>query len=131
MGALWTMSEIDIREGEKRLRQISFCGIDCNECPAFLATQEDNDEERVKIAELWSCKYNSDIKPEDINCDGCLSEGGRRFNYCRVCEVRTCCQERHIKNCACCDEYACEKLSPIFEVASHTRITLDEIRKNL
>jgi hypothetical protein len=49
---------------------ISFCGLTCTECPAFLATQKDDDQERDKVAKLWSKEYHSDIKPEDINCAG-------------------------------------------------------------
>jgi hypothetical protein len=31
---------------------ISFCGLTCTECPAFLATQKDDDQEREKVAKL-------------------------------------------------------------------------------
>ena len=113
------------------MEQIGFCGMACNECPAFLATKKDDDGERKKVAETWSKQYNADIKAEDVNCDGCLSEGKRLFFHCNVCEVRTCVQERNLKNCAYCDEYACEKLSPIFEVAPNTKNTLDQIRRSL
>ena len=57
-----------------------------NECSAFLATQK-NDEDEIKkvaeikkFAEMWSKQYNADIKAEDVNCDGCLSEGKRLFS---------------------------------------------------
>ena len=30
-------------------KMIAFCGIVCTECPAFLATQKDDDKERRKI----------------------------------------------------------------------------------
>jgi hypothetical protein len=112
------------------MEQISFCGMICNECTAFLATQKNDDDERKKVAEIWSKQYNADIKAENINCDGCLSEGKRFFSHCNVCEVRKCGRERNLKNCAYCNEYACEKLSPIFEVAPNNKNTLDQIRKN-
>ncbi len=53
-------------------KMIAFCGIVCTECPAFLATQKDDHNERMKVAELWSKEFKAEIKPEDINCDGCL-----------------------------------------------------------
>jgi len=112
------------------MEQISFCGMACNECPAFLATQKNDDDERKKVAEIWSKQYNADIKVEDVNCDRCLSEGKRLFFHCNVCELRKCGRERNLKNCAYCNEYACEKLSPIFEVAPNNKNTLDQIRKN-
>ncbi len=78
-------------------KMIAFCGIVCTECPAFLATQKDDDNERRKVAEMWSKKKKRQIKPEDIDCDGCLSESGRLFAYCRVCEKRKCGLERGVK----------------------------------
>lgn len=110
---------------------IAFCGIVCSGCPAHLATINDDDNERKKIAELWSRLYNSDIKPEDINCDGCLSEGGTIFNYCKVCEIRKCGQEKGLKNCAYCDEYICEKLDGFFKIAPDGKAILDKIREGL
>ena len=62
-------------------KMIAICGTVCSECPALLATQKDDDAERKRIAEAWSKQYNADIKPEDINCDGCMSGGKRLFFY--------------------------------------------------
>jgi len=55
-------------------KMIAFCGLTCTECLAFIATRKDDDKERQKVAKVWSKEFNSDIKPEDINCDGCLEE---------------------------------------------------------
>lgn len=112
-------------------KMIAFCGMNCTECPAFLATQKDDDEGRKKTAELWSKQYNADIRPEDINCEGCLSEGGKIFSHCKVCEIRKCGQEKGLKNCAYCGEYVCERLSNFFKIAPEGKITLDEIKKDL
>jgi hypothetical protein len=108
---------------------IGFCGIVCDECPALLATQKNDDNERKRVAEQWSRQYSADIKPEDVNCDGCLSESGRLFGYCKVCEIRKCGREKRVKNCAYCDEYACEKLNQFFVMAPNAKVTLEEIRK--
>lgn len=110
-------------------RMIAFCGTVCTECPAFLATERDDDDGRKKTAELWSKQYNADIKPEDINCKGCISEGGLIFGYCNVCEIRECGREHGLRNCAYCDEYVCEKLDKFFEIAPEGKATLDEIKK--
>ncbi len=112
-------------------KMIAFCGTVCTECPAFLATKTDDADERKKIAELWAKQYNADIKPEDINGEGCMAEGGEIFGYCNVCEIRKCGQEKSLKNCAYCDEYVCEKLNKFFEIAPDGRATLDEIKKGL
>ena len=110
---------------------IAFCGLNCTECPAFMATRKDDNKEREKVAKVWSKEFKCDIKPEAINCDGCLEESGRLFSHCKVCEIRKCGQEKEVKNCASCDDYACEKLIKFFDIAPKTKITLSEIRKNL
>ena len=110
---------------------ISFCGTVCSECPAFLATKNNDNNERKKISELWSKQYDADIKPEDINCEGCTSKTGKKFNYCNVCEIRKCGQGKEVKNCAYCSEYICEKLKKFFEIAPEGKATLDEIKNEL
>jgi len=32
-------------------KMIAFCGLNCTECPAFIATRKDDDEERKKVSE--------------------------------------------------------------------------------
>ncbi len=108
---------------------ISFCGTVCSECPAFLATKNNDDNERKKIAGLWSKRYDAEIKPEDINCEGCMSETEIKFNYCNVCEIRKCAEGRDVKNCGCCSEYVCDKLDSFFKVAPESKATLDEIKR--
>lgn len=110
---------------------IAYCGITCSECPAFIATKNNDDAKRKETAELWSKKYNHDMKTEDINCDGCLTETGRIIGYGAFCEIRKCGQERGVENCAYCGDYACEKLEKFFEMAPMFRDTLDEIKKGL
>ena len=78
-------------------KMIAFCGSDCHNCEAFLATRDDDDKKRAEIAQIWSKQYHTDIKPEDINCEGCKSVDGRRFNYCNVCEIRKCGMERDVE----------------------------------
>jgi 2,4-dienoyl-CoA reductase-like NADH-dependent reductase (Old Yellow Enzyme family) len=108
---------------------IAFCGLICTECPAYLATREDSDEKRKSVAALWSEQFKSGIKPEEINCDGCLSGGGRLFSHCHVCEIRKCGQEKQIENCAYCDDYPCRKVRFVVDVIPEARDTLATIRK--
>ncbi|MEW6261671.1 MAG: DUF3795 domain-containing protein [Thermodesulfobacteriota bacterium] len=108
---------------------ISCCGLFCHECPAFLATVNDDAAARAKTAEEWSRLYRSDFKPEDINCRGCRSEGQVLFNYCRVCEIRRCVLERGMENCGRCPDYACERLTGFFQMAPEARTNLERIRK--
>jgi hypothetical protein len=112
-------------------KMIGFCGINCAECPTFIATQKDDDEERKKVAETWSKEYGADLKLEDINCDGCQTRNGREFGHTKICEIRKCGLEKDVKNCAHCEEYQCEKLDKFFKEAPICKDLLEEIRKGL
>ena len=110
---------------------VGVCGLTCTECPAYQATQKDDDEERKRVAEMWSKQYGAEIKPEDINCDGCTVLDGKHFGYCSQCEIRACGLGRKIENCAHCPEYACEKLGKFFGMAPQAKETLDGIKAGL
>jgi hypothetical protein len=107
---------------------VAFCGLDCYECRGFLATKENDDQKRAKVAQEWSKLFKVEIKPEDINCEGCLSDGGRVFNYCKVCEIRKCGKEKDLKNCGYCGEYPCRKLNFIFNNAPDAKNRLNKIK---
>ena len=106
---------------------IAFCGLNCHKCGAFLATKENDDRKRATVAQEWSRLFKVEIKPEDINCDGCLSNGERIFNYCKVCEIRKCGEGKGLKNCGYCSEYPCHKLDFILSNAPDTKNRLDKI----
>ncbi len=112
-------------------KMTAFCGIVCSECAAFIATHKNDDGERKKVAEEWSKEFKADLKPEDINCDGCLATSENLFSHTKVCEIRKCALEKGVKNCAYCDEYICDKLNSFFKSAPEAKKNLEEIRKNL
>jgi hypothetical protein len=47
---------------------IGYCGLGCVECKAFIATKNDDNTLRAKVAEEWAKLNNAPIKPEHINC---------------------------------------------------------------
>jgi hypothetical protein len=110
---------------------IAYCGIICSDCPTFIATKMNNDAERKRVAELWTKEYGQAFKPEDINCDGCLTKGTPVINYTKICEIRKCGQQRNVKNCAYCDDYKCEKISKLHAQAPTAKEALDQTRRNL
>jgi hypothetical protein len=107
---------------------VGYCGIVCSGCPVLIATQRNDDAERRRVAELFTRQYGREYKPEDINCDGCISDSPCIFHYCNVCEIRKCGREKNIKNCAFCTDYPCERLSKLFAEYSKAKETLDKIR---
>lgn len=107
--------------------KLAYCGLDCAECDAYIATQENSDSQRAKVAENWSKMFGGNITPEEINCNGCQSD--KLFSHCKVCEIRKCGMEKELKNCAYCDDYICEKLSKFYELESKGKRILDEIRE--
>lgn len=109
---------------------VAYCGIVCTECPAYLATQDNDADELKRVAEMWSSE-ELQLKPEDIVCDGCLPGHARYALFCSDCEARACAMARQLDNCAHCDDYACEKLARIFEMVPDAKTKLDGIRTGL
>jgi hypothetical protein len=107
---------------------LSCCGLNCSKCEAYLATQADNDEMRAGVAKEWSERYNADIKTEHINCNGCRSDGSKFFYCSDICELRKCCLEKKLDNCAACNMYACDKLEAFFRLAPEAQAALDALR---
>ncbi len=111
-------------------KMIAFCGITCTECPAFIATQEDDDSKRKQVAEEWSKAYNNEIKPEQINCNGCLPGQGIHQQL-HICEIRKCGIQRQVQNCAHCVDYKCEKLAKFLENIPEANNTLEKLHNEL
>ena len=107
---------------------IACCGLVCTECPTFIATRNDDDAARAKTAEFYKKTYNFDFKPEEINCDGCLSTGGTHLGYCQTCEIRTCCFQKGLDNCVACEEQPCEKLTKFHDFSPYAKACFDRLR---
>ena len=110
---------------------IAYCGLVCTECPAYIATQNDDQAALKRVAEQWSEQWNADIKPEYCVCDGCLATSERLCGYCADCKIRACGIEKKVRNCAHCSNYACEELEKFFGFAPEARATLEKIRQRL
>ena len=108
---------------------IACCGIDCGTCPAYIATQNDDDALRTETAAKWTELYKAERKVADINCDGCPGDSGRLFVYCGACEVRCCAREKKVASCAVCPEYSCARLDTFCALMPTARKLLEGLRK--
>jgi hypothetical protein len=110
---------------------IAYCGLDCHQCGAYLATLADNDDQRRDVAVAWSEEYDAELLMEDINCLGCLTDGEVLFHHCQVCEIRQCGQKMDIPNCAYCQEFPCSLLGDFFVFVPEAKERLIQIRRAL
>ena len=93
---------------------IAYCGLDCEGCDARIATANNDDALREKVAKLWSELNGVPITPDMIFCDGCRMNG-RKTPYCKsLCPIRQCALGRGFETCGDCpDMGGCEKLGAI------------------
>lgn len=111
-----------------QIEQIAPCGIDCNNCDAYIATLTGNTELRLKLAENYLAQYYKEIDPETLYCDACSSEG-RHIGFCAECEIRACAFGKGYSTCAECSEFPCEKGSFIWTESSKSRAKLEELKQ--
>ncbi len=93
---------------------IAYCGLDCEACEARLATVNNDDALRRKVAEEWSRLNGVEITPEMIHCSGCRVPGVKT-PYCdSLCPIRQCAMHRQAETCGDCAEInSCEKVGII------------------
>ena len=84
------------------------CGYRCDLCLAYKPNVERNPANRQKLSDGWHQYFGFRIPPEEICCDGCMSENPEQID--QECPVRPCVIEKGIENCAACEQYICEKL---------------------
>ncbi|UCD53022.1 MAG: DUF3795 domain-containing protein [Phycisphaerales bacterium] len=78
---------------------VAYCCLECDKCDAYIATQNNDDVLRAKVAAEWK------MAAEQIHCNGCKS-GAALFN----CEAKKCAIARNLPTCAHCDDFpTCDK----------------------
>lgn len=106
-----TSTDSSIQEGLRMERNIAYCGLDCHKCYAYIATVNDDDDLRKKVAEEWSELNNVEITPEMINCVGCRADGVKTPFCQSMCEIRKCGMEKGYETCGDCSELdSCKKV---------------------
>lgn len=111
--------------------KISLCGLDCSICPAFIAYKTNDQSLRIATAKKWAEEYHApDIKPEEINCTGCLSTKKPIYKHCLECGIRLCGLIKKVTNCGQCVDYdTCPKIVGLHKLVPHAKPACDAIRK--
>ena len=93
---------------------IAYCGLDCEKCDARIATLNNDNELRGKVAKLWTELNGVEITPDMINCEGCRVDGVKT-PYCDfLCPIRQCATEKKYATCGDCAEMEnCEKVGMV------------------
>ena len=86
------------------------CGFRCDLCLAYRPNIEKNPSNRQKLSEGWFKYFGFRLPPEQIACDGCMSDNPNPRLLDLDCPVRPCVIERGLDNCSQCERYLCEKL---------------------
>ncbi len=95
-------------------KYIAYCGLDCETCDARIATINNDEELRKKVAAEWSKLNGVEITPAMINCVGCRVDG-IKTPYCEsMCPIRLCAMEKQIETCGSCPEIEeCKKVKMV------------------
>ena len=112
-------------------RILAICGIVCNECEGYVATQANDEAAKERVVQHWREEYhNPSMDVAYVTCDGCLAFDGRLGGHCLECQIRQCGLARGVANCAYCPDYACDKVEGLLKYVPAARATLDEIRSS-
>lgn len=88
------------------------CGLDCFNCPLFLAKENDKIREYVAKA--------TGLPIEKAFCNGCNPQKGIMYQFGKTepCNVYKCITAKGIDMCSDCDEFPCDHLHPFADKAS-------------
>ena len=87
---------------------LSYCGMRCDLCLAYLPNVTAHPENRQSLSDGWHQYFGFHIPPEEIHCHGCRSTAKETLD--KDCPVRPCAIERELEHCAQCDDYSCDRL---------------------
>ena len=95
-------------------KMIAYCGLDCEKCEARLATTNNDNGLRKKVADKWSKLNSITITPEMINCDGCRIDGKKTVFCDKLCPIRQCAMNKKYETCGDCNEMkTCKKVAMV------------------
>lgn len=86
------------------------CGLDCFNCPAYLANK--HQELRETISKMFG------IPIQKASCNGCRNQGGKVLAMSEPCNVYRCIGKKGIQFCCDCNDFPCDHLHPYADRAS-------------
>lgn len=108
----------------------AFCGLDCGDCEAYVATQKNDRAGLEATAKKWAAQYGAKhISADMCVCDGCPSGKRTSTAHAATCAIRLCASARGVATCAHCRDYGCETLKGFFAFAPVLKDKLEAIRK--
>ncbi len=111
------------------MSKLSYCGLDCEICPAYIATKEGNADLLEDTVKEWSKLYRCAMEAKDVLCEGCTSGTGIVNCHWHTCEIRNCAESSQVENCGKCSKYACDIIKAMTEVVPEAKANLDHINK--
>jgi hypothetical protein len=81
------------------------CGYRCDLCLAYRPNIEADPGSARVLSDGWHRYFGFRIPPEQIACDGCLSQDGHRIDA--SCAVRACVIALSVDTCADCEAFEC------------------------
>lgn len=106
---------------------ISACGLDCHTCDCYEATHSGDLEKKKVVARNWSKQYEAALTTDDINCDGCMSEGSH-FSWCYKCPIRKCVIKKNYQSCAECPEFPCQTTEFLYQTVPEAQANIESMR---
>jgi hypothetical protein len=108
---------------------LAYCGLDCAECEAYVATQANDRAGLEATAKKWAAQFGgTGIDPEKCICDGCSSGKRTSTAHAATCAIRLCASGRGLATCADCRDYGCATLQQFFNFAPVMKVRLDALR---
>lgn len=121
----WIRTGDDPHAIDPKNHYLAYCGLDCEQCEARLATVHNDDTLRKKVAEKWSALNGIEITPDMINCSGCRIDGAKTAFCDSLCGIRQCAVKNGLETCgACAKKTACETLAMITDSSVEARRNL-------
>ncbi len=99
----------EIRTMDNRYQLVSPCGVNCGDCPAYLAKSDP-----LMLKKMLSLGFSGETLP----CPGCRSVKGKCLVIGGDCETYKCFEKRRINYCYECDAFPCDKFNPAVDKAS-------------